>query len=236
MKKFFMLLGLMIVSFGLFITPVYAAEGNTEPIIEEEEVVEEEVEEPIIEEEEPITEEEEPVEEEPVEEEPVEEESGLTLEEEEALFQAELSETLAEIFAWIGGFSGLGALLLFILRFIRERGLLKAIRDEVKSSRESGDSSTLAVNRLVEVVQTYSQREQAIEKMVIGLIQVSDLNPEAKRQIIEGLQNDSITVQDVFAAGLVQVDAQIEESAQIKTEIKQTTASLLSKLAEKDEA
>ena len=229
MKKFFMLLGLMIVSFGLFITPVYAAEGD--PI--------EEVTEEVIEEEEPITEEED--EKEPItedEKEPItdeEDEKEPTLEEEEELFQAELSATIAEIFAWIGGFSGLGALLLFVLRFIRERGLLKAIRDEVKSARESGDSSTLAVNRLVEVVQTYSKREQAIEKMVIGLIQVSDLHPEAKRQIIEGLQNDSITVQDVFAAGLIQVEAQVEQNAQIKTEIKQTTASLLSKLAEKDE-
>jgi hypothetical protein len=200
MKKFFILLGLMIVSFGLITTPTYAAE--TDPI------------------------------EEPITEEVVEDE--LTLEEEEALFQAELSATIAEVFAWIGGFSGLGALLLFALRFIRERGVLKAIRDEVKSARESGDSSTLAVNKLVEVVQTYSKREQAMEKMVIGLIQVSDLHPEAKRQIIEGLQNDSITVQDVFAAGLIQANAEIQQNAQIKTEIKQTTASLLSKLAEKD--
>ncbi len=70
--------------------------------------------------------------------------------------------------------------------------------------------------------------------MVIGLIQVSDLHPEAKRQIIEGLQNDSITVQDVFAAGLIQVNAEIQQNEQLKSEIKQTTASLLSKLAEKD--
>lgn len=199
MKKFFMLLGLMIVSFGLIATPTYAAEGD--PV------------------EEPITEE-------------VEDE--LTLEEEEALFQAELSATIAEIFSWVGGFSGLGALLLFVLRFIRERGVLKAIRDEVKKAKESGDSSALAVNKLVEVVQTYSKREQAIEKMIIGLIQVSNLHPEAKRQIIEGLQNDSITVQDVFAAGLIQVDAEIQQNEQLKSEIKQTTASLLSKLAEKD--
>lgn len=200
MKKFFILLGLMIVSFGLIATPTYAAEGD--PV------------------EEPITEE-------AVEDEP-------TLEEEEALFQAELSATVAEVFGWIGGFSGLGALLLFALRFIRERGVLKAIRDEVKKAKESGDSSALAVNKLVEVVQTYSKREQAIEKMVIGLIQVSNLHPEAKRQIIEGLQNDSITVQDVFAAGLIQVDAEVQQNEQLKTEIKQTTASLLSKLAEKD--
>lgn len=159
----------------------------------------------------------------------------LTLEEEEALFQAELSETIAEIFAWIGGFSGLGALLLFALRFIRERGVLKAIRDEVKTAKESGDSSAVAVNKLVDVVEAYSKREQAMEKMVIGLIQVSNLHPEAKRQIIEGLENDSITVKEVFAAGLVHVDAEIEQNAQMEAEIKQTTASLLSKLAEKDE-
>ncbi len=170
--------------------------------------------------------------EEPITQEIVEDEP--TLEEEEALFQAELSETIAEVFAWIGGFSGLGALLLFALRFIRERKLLKIIRDEVTKAKESGDSSALAVNKLIEVIQTYSKREQAMEKMVIGLIQVSNLHPEAKRQIIEGLQNDSITVQDVFAAGLIQVDAEIQQNAQIKTEIKQTTASLLSKLAEKD--
>lgn len=201
MKKIFMLLGLMIASFGLITAPIYAAEGD------------------------PI--------EEPITEEVIEEE--LTLEEEEALFQAELSETIAEVFAWIGGFSGLGALLLFALRFIRERGVLKAIRDEVKTAKESGDSSAVAVNKLVEVVEAYSKREQAMEKMVIGLIQVSNLNPEAKRQIIEGLENDSITVQEVFAAGLVHVDAEIEQNAQMEAEIKQTTASLLSKLAEKDE-
>jgi len=200
MKKFFILLGLMIVSFGLIATPTYAAEGD--PV------------------EAPITEEE-------VEDEP-------TLEEEEALFQAELSETIAEVFAWIGGFSGLGAVLLFVLRFIRERGVLKAIRDEVKTAKEAGNSSALAVNKLVEVIQTYSKREQAMEKMVIGLVQVSNLHPEAKRQIIEGLQNDSISVQDVFAAGLIQVDAEIQQNEQLKSEIKQTTASLLSKLAEKD--
>ena len=201
MKKIFMLLGLMIASFGLITAPIYAAEGDSaeEPITEE--VVEDE----------------------------------LTLEEEEALFQAELSETIAEVFAWIGGFSGLGALLLFALRFIRERGVLKAIRDEVKTAKESGDSSAVAVNKLVEVVEAYSKREQAMEKMVIGLIQVSNLHPEAKRQIIEGLENDSITVLEVLAAGLVHVDAEIEQNAQMEAEIKQTTASLLSKLAEKDE-
>lgn len=173
--------------------------------------------------------------EEPITEEVVEVvEDELTLEEEEALFQAELNATLAAIFAWIGGFSGLAALAAFALRFIRERNLLKSIRDEVAKAKESGDSSAMAVNNLVQVVQAYSIREQAMEKMIVGLIQVSDLHPEAKRQIIEGLQDDSITVQDVFAAGLVQVDVQVQENEQLKSEIKQTTASLLSKLAEKD--
>lgn len=162
-------------------------------------------------------------------------EDELTLEEEEELFREELSATLAAIFAWIGGFSGLAALAAFALRYIRERNLLKSIRDEIAKAKESGDDSAVAVNKLVEVVEAYSKREQAMEKMIVGLIQVSDLHPEAKRQIIEGLQDDSITVQEVFAAGLVQVDAEIEQNAQMKAEIKQTTASLLSKLAEKDE-
>lgn len=162
-------------------------------------------------------------------------EDELILEEEEELFQAELSATIAEVFAWIGGFSGLGALLLFALRFIRERTVLRAIRDEVKTAKESGDSSAAAVNKLVEVVEAYGKHEQAMVKMIVGLIQVSDLHPEAKRQIIEGLQDDSITVREVFEAGLVHVDIEIEQNAQMKTEIKQTTESLLSKLAEKDE-
>ena len=204
MKKIFILLGLMIASFGLILTPVYAAEGDPTEEPTTEEVVEVD-------------------------------EDELTLEEEEALFREELNATLAAIFAWIGGFSGLAALAAFALRYIRERSLLKSIRDEIAKARKSGDDSALAVNKLVEVVEAYSEREQAMEKAVIGLIQVSNLHPEAKRQIIEGLQNDSITVQEVLETGLVQVDAEIEQNAQMKAEIKHTTASLLSKLAEKDE-
>lgn len=208
MKKFLLVFAMIFAGFALFTAPLYAAEGDPvdEPIIEE--VVDDEL--------------------------TLEEDDELTLEEEEALFQAELNATLAAVFAWIGGFSGLAALAAFALRFIRERGLLKSIRDEIAKAKESGDNSAMAVNNLVEVVQAYSAREQAMEKMVVGLIQVSDLHPEAKRQVIEGLQNDSITVQEVFAAGLVQVDAEVQQNEQLKSEIKQTTASLLSKLAEKD--
>lgn len=53
---------------------------------------------------------------------------------------------------------------------MQKRGVLKAIRDEVKSAKESGDSSALAVNKLVDVIQTYSKREQAMEKMVTDFI------------------------------------------------------------------
>ena len=157
-------------------------------------------------------------------------------EEEAAQFTEDLNETLASVFAWVGGFSGLAAIAAFVMRYIRERNVMLSIKSKIDDLGNQSNTNTQTVSSLVGVVNQYSSKEAMLEKMVISLISVSNLNPESKKALIEGLQNDTIQAADLIEIGLEQVAAEVQINQEIKEEINKNTTSLLKKLTEKDNA
>jgi len=161
----------------------------------------------------------------------------LTPEEEQEIFLEELNLTLSMIFSYVGGFAGLSALMAFGLRFIRERNVIKHLRDEVSKLLTDGQEGTAAVNNLIETIGAYTLKADAMEKSFIGMVQLSSLNPVLKEQIITGLQNDTLSVQDVIETGLLTVQNDIASNVLTQESIEQSTASLLEQLSkDNDEA
>lgn len=180
-----------------------------------------------------VSEVEEPVEDPIVVEEPIIVEDPV-LDEEISEFLNELNLTLSTIFAWVGGFSGLGALLLFGLRFIKDRALLSKVRGEIAALELQSREGGATLNRLVEALLNSEQREMKLEKQIIGLVQVSNVSPQAKKEIIEGLQNDTLQAKDLIDRGLLRVANEAQEAKMNEKTIDMKTESLLQKLAKKE--
>jgi hypothetical protein len=162
-------------------------------------------------------------------------EEVLTLEEEEALFQAELNAILTQVFAYVGGFAGLSALLAFAFKFIRDRGIMNKLKTQIEDILSGNVDVATAMNALVETVKGYTERGAVLEKSVIHLITISNLDSALKEQVINGLNNDTISVQDVLDAGLVQIQQEVADRVNVQTQVNEAATSLLEQLS-KDEA
>lgn len=159
---------------------------------------------------------------------------GEPILEDEEVFLAELNETLAVVFAWVGGFSGLGALLLFALRFIRERGVLKLIREEVEYIKEQTDGMREETTNLVESSNARAGNDEALEKAFIGLIEHTNLDAKTKKEVIAALRDDTVKISKIASEGLERV---VKAEAAKKSEednITRVTDTLLRKLAEQE--
>lgn len=169
-------------------------------------------------------------------EDPVEEvvEDEVIVEDEEEVFLAELNETLAVVFSWIGGFSGLGALLLFALRFIRERGVLKLIREEVEYIKEQTDGMREETANLVESNNARAGNDEALEKAFIGLIEHTNLDAKTKKEVIAALRDDTVEVSKIASEGLERVVKAEAAKKSREDDITRETNTLLEKLAEQE--
>jgi len=166
----------------------------------------------------------------PPEENPVVEE--LTDEELQEQFTADLNETLALIFSYIGGSAGIAAVAAFGFRFLKDRKVMKNIQSSITEVVTSNKGSVDVINNLALTVQNYSTKEAAMEKAFITMLSMSPLDPTLKQEIITGLQNDTVTVEDVINSGLMKVKEDIASNAITTESIKASTASLLEKLAQ----
>lgn len=168
------------------------------------------------------------------EEEIVEVEVELT-EDEDTLeeMQAEISEIIGLIFAYIGGMSGLGAVLAFIYRFLKDKGVLNKVKSELNDALEKIKNAADKVDNLVVTVDGFSKNKDQYEKMVVQLLTVSNLDPKLKTQLLEGLKNDTIDANQALEKALENTKIEVENKEQLMTSIEENTQSLLEKLASK---
>lgn len=206
MKKFIVLM-FLVISFGLYGFNVSAAEVET--IVDPKEVETE-----IVEDEEGEVE---------------AEDTEATLEE----MQAEIGEIIGLIFAYIGGLSGLGAVLAFIYRFLKDKGILNKVKSELNDALEKIQNAADKVDNLVVTVDGFSKNKDQYEKMVVQLLTVSNLDPKLKTQLLEALKNDTIDANQALEKALESTKIEVENKTQLINKIETDTQSLLEKLASK---
>ncbi len=162
-------------------------------------------------------------------------EEVIDYDEEVAQITADINEILAQVFTYIGGFAGISALLAFALRYIKDKGVMSKLKEEIAEVLTSNNASVETINNLMSTIQGYITRQDAFEKGIIQLISMSNLEPAMKEQVISGLNNDTISVQDVFDAGILQVQAEVAERAETEAQVKAASASLLEQLNKESE-
>lgn len=133
------------------------------------------------------------------------------------------------IMAYVGGVSGLGAILAFALRFIKDRVLINKILKEVSELRKGDQLQKEGYNLLIAKLEEKEQSENSIINAFINVLSLTNLSTEEKRAIIDGLQSG-------VKQNIELVSAKIEEEAAQKKQkeglIDSSTKSLLEKLAE----
>ena len=160
----------------------------------------------------------------------------LTPEEIAALLLEAQDETKAlvdRVFAWIGGFAGLSAVLAFVFKWFKDRGYLNTIKSQIDATLASNVGLASKFDAVVEKLMLSEKREAALEKTVVSLITLSAIDPALKAQVLEGLAKDTISVKDVIDAGLLTAAQQSESNAVVVENINVATQSLLEKLASK---
>lgn len=207
MKKLILAM-FLVISFGLYGFSVSAAEpiDEVDPVIEEEVVEVEDTEDEVA---------------------PIEDED--TLEE----IKMEIEEIIGLIFAYIGGFSGLGALVAFLFRYLKDKGILNKIKDELNKAIEKSNKTDENIDKMIAVVNEYSVREQRMEKVVINLLTLANIDPKLKTQLIKGLKDDSINSAEALKIALNHTKEEVEHKEQLINKIEENTQSLLEKLASK---
>jgi hypothetical protein len=148
-------------------------------------------------------------------------------------FLDELTMTLSQIFAWVGGMAGLGAVLAFVLRFIKDRAIMASIRAQIESLSNKGQAGADQIEKFSKLIESYDKREQALEKAIVSLITLSATDPEIKNEIIKIIQNDTQSIEKTVELGLEAVKKEKITKTQLKNNIEKETKSLLSKLSSK---
>ena len=143
----------------------------------------------------------------------------------------ELNETLGVVFAWIGGFSGVSALLLFGLRFIKDLGTMKQIREAIGELKESDGKTQAELMKLSENSATSNQREDMVEKAFINMVNMSNMEPKVKKEIMAGLKDQSISAQRVIEDGLARASEEVNKAEMNVKAIKEEAETLLQRLA-----
>lgn len=162
--------------------------------------------------------------------------ADLTPEEIAALVLEAQDETKAlvdRVFAWIGGFAGLSAVLAFVFKWLKDRGYLNALRTQIDAALASNVGLAAKFDTVVEKLMLSEKREAALEKTVVSLITLSAIDPALKAQVLKGLAEDTLSVKDVIDAGLLTAAQQSESNAVVVENINVATQSLLEKLASK---
>lgn len=199
MKKLFLLLGLLFVaSFAVFGVSIHASEPEVEGPETEEVIV---------------------IEDEAIGDEVILDEDAPVLEEETGIFLNELNLTLASIFAWIGGISGLGAVFAFALRFIKDRQVMKEIRDKFDALTASDATGN-------EALELSLKRNESLEKAIVSLVNISNADPEIKKAALE-----SLSTSELISASLAHLTEKAIKNEKVKVAIAEETESLLKKLA-----
>ena len=207
MKKLFALVFLAMAAFTFSPMQTFAAEGDTtEPVVTEPEV---DTTEPVVTE-------------------------PADYQEEVDALTADMNEIIAQVFTYIGGFAGISAVLAFVFKFIRDRGIMSKLKEEVAEILTGSTDVVTSMNSLIETVKSYTDRNAVLEKSVIHLITISNLDASLKEQVITGLNNDTIQVQDVLNAGLLQIQQEVAERVNVQAQVDAAATSLLEQLS-KDE-
>lgn len=149
------------------------------------------------------------------------------LEEEERDFMDELNITLATIFAWIGGLGGGSAVLLFILRFIKDKHVMSSIREDIASMKAKNDE-------VADGNANQSETVAMLEKAVLVLIENSNTDAATKAQVMKELEDKSINIKDVIKTSKARVTKQVESNAAKVTEITNKAETWLQRLAKED--
>lgn len=149
------------------------------------------------------------------------------LEEEERDFMDELNITLATIFAWIGGLGGGSAVLLFILRFIKDKHVMSSIREDIASMKAKNDE-------VADGNANQSETVAMLEKAILVLIENSNTDAATKAQVMKELEDKSINIKDVIKTSKARVTKQVESNAAKVTEITNKAETWLQRLAKED--
>lgn len=149
------------------------------------------------------------------------------LKEEETNFMDELNITLATIFAWIGGLGGGSAVLLFILRFIKDKHIMSSIREDIAAMKAKNDE-------VADGNANQSETAAMLEKVVLVLIENSNTDAATKAQIMKELEDKSINIKDAIKTSKARVTKQVESNAAKVTEITNKAETWLQRLAKED--
>jgi ribosomal protein S13 len=74
-----------------------------------------------------------------------------------------------------------------------------------------------------------------MEKMVLTLVSMSNVDPKLRKEIVESIENPSVSLGDVLGNKLESIKQEVEDNATVEAEIVKETKSLLSKIADEEE-
>lgn len=153
----------------------------------------------------------------------------IILEEEVDDFLAELNQTVAAVFAYLGGIAGLGALLAFVLRFIKDRAVFSRLRNLIEDLTKKAEDETEALSAMSKLLDASNKRSEKLEKTVVNLVNLSDADPEIKKAALQELKTN-----ELIEVGLKQIESKKQKAQAVQEQLDRETESLLNKLAKKD--
>jgi ribosomal protein S13 len=146
-----------------------------------------------------------------------------------------LYQTWTAIISWAGGVTGMAALTLYGIKALKERKLLKNVKEITEKLDTSDKDKTVKMAQLYETVAEYNIREEKMEKMVLTLVSMSNVDPKLRKEIVESIENPSVSLGDVLGNKLESIKQEVEDNATVEAEIVKETKSLLSKIADEEE-
>lgn len=155
--------------------------------------------------------------------------------EEEGFNYDDINELWTSIISWVGGISGLTALGMYGLRAWRERKTIGEIKNMIGTLKGEKTEDTVTVKQLKEAIGEFSVREERLEKVVISLIGLSNVTPEAKQEILKSIESPDVKISELLANKVEMIKQEVASKTEQEQEIVKETKSLLSKLAEKKE-
>ena len=143
-----------------------------------------------------------------------------------------LNELWVNVVAWAGGVMGILSVFFVGVRFIADRGTIRRMNTMLREVKKGDDVDAEKVERLYQATIEAEKRNQSLNKSIIALMGMSKMDPKMKKEIMEAIENPGMSIDEVLKAQLVLIGAEIEENDATNETIKETTKSLLTKLAE----
>jgi hypothetical protein len=142
-------------------------------------------------------------------------------------FTNEVSEIIGMVFAYVGGTAGLGALLAFVLRFIKDKGIFNALKGEIAALRAENATVVQSNNNVVNTVLNMVNTEDSLVKALTGLISIANVNPATKLAILDAIKDGKVTPEEMKHI------AEVAAKEVVVNEAASQTKSLIEQLASK---